>query len=125
MNRVILFGLQDFASLAHFYLRHDGEHEVVAFTVTSNYLPSEPLFEGKPVVPFEELERHFPPDGHHLFAPMSPRGMNRLREGIYRQGKQRGYRFISYVSSRATIFAGTPRSEEHTSELQSLRHLVC
>jgi hypothetical protein len=34
MSRVIVFGLRDFASLAHFYLTHDPEHEVVAFTVT-------------------------------------------------------------------------------------------
>jgi hypothetical protein len=31
MSRVIVFGLRDFASLAHFYLTHDSEHEVVAF----------------------------------------------------------------------------------------------
>jgi sugar O-acyltransferase (sialic acid O-acetyltransferase NeuD family) len=111
MSRVIVFGLRDFASLAHFYLTHDSEHEVVAFTVTEAYMPSDPRFEGKPVVPFEDLERHYPPQENHFFAPMSPHGMNRIREGIYRQGKERGYRFISYVSSRATFFAGTPVGE--------------
>jgi sugar O-acyltransferase (sialic acid O-acetyltransferase NeuD family) len=111
MARVIVFGLQDFASLAHYYLRHDSEHEVVAFTVTRDFLPDEPSFEGKPVVPFEELEREYPPEGFHFFAPMSPRRMNRLREGIYRQAKQRGYRCVSYVSSRATVFPDTPIGE--------------
>jgi acetyltransferase-like isoleucine patch superfamily enzyme len=37
--------------------------------------------------------------------------MNRLREAVYRQGKERGYRFISYISSRATVFTGTPIGE--------------
>ncbi|MGP0061982.1 MAG: acetyltransferase [Isosphaeraceae bacterium] len=111
MARVIVFGLQDFASLAHFYLKHDSEHEVVAFTVTGDYMPSETVFEDRPIVPFEELERRHPPEEFHLFAPLSPRGMNRVREGIYRQGKGRGYRFISYVSSRATVFDGTPIGE--------------
>jgi hypothetical protein len=74
-------------------------------------MPSDPRFEGKPVVPFEDLERHCPPQENHFFAPMSPHGMNRIREGIYRQGKERGCRFISYVSSRATFFAGTPVGE--------------
>jgi hypothetical protein len=41
MARVIVFGLRDYASLAHFYLAHDSEHEVVAFTVTRDYLPEE------------------------------------------------------------------------------------
>ncbi len=111
MNRVIIFGLQDFASLAHFYLREDSEFEVSAFTVSKDYLPAEPVFEGKPVVAFEELEQHFAPQEYHLFAPMSPRGMNRVRAAIYREGKVRGYRFISYVSSRATVFRGTPIGE--------------
>ena len=111
MARVIIFGLLDYASLAHFYLSHDSEHEVVAFTVTNEYLPGEPVFEGKPVVPFEELEKRYPPSEYHFFAPMSPREMNRTREGIYRRAKDRGYQFISYISSRATVFPGTPIGE--------------
>ncbi len=39
MARVIIFGVQDFASLAHYYLEHDSEHEVVAFSVNAEYLP--------------------------------------------------------------------------------------
>ena len=74
-------------------------------------MPSERLFEGKPVVPFEILEARYPPGEYHFFAPLSPRGMNKLRENIYRQGKERGYRYISYVSSRATVFPGTPIGE--------------
>jgi sugar O-acyltransferase (sialic acid O-acetyltransferase NeuD family) len=111
MARVIIFGLLDNASLAHFYLSHDSTHQVVAFTVSGAYLPPEPTFEGKPVVPFEELEQHYPAAEFSLFAPMSPRQMNRLRAEIYRQGKERGYRFLSYVSSRATVFPGTPIGE--------------
>jgi sugar O-acyltransferase (sialic acid O-acetyltransferase NeuD family) len=107
MARVIVFGLRDFAALAHFYLEHDTDHQVVAFTVTGDHVPTERSFEGKPVVPFEELDRRYPPEEFRLFAPMSARGMNRTRESIYRQGKELGYSFISYVSSRATIFAGT------------------
>jgi sugar O-acyltransferase (sialic acid O-acetyltransferase NeuD family) len=111
MARVIIFGLLDNASLAHFYLEHDSEHEVAAFTVTEDYMPAERTFEGKPVVPFEVLDDRFPPEEFLFFAPLSPRGMNRLREKIYRQGKGRGYRFISYVSSRTTVFPGTPIGE--------------
>jgi len=42
---------------------------------------------------------------------MSHRKMNRLREGIYLQIKAKGYPLISYVSSRATVFPGTPIGE--------------
>jgi len=104
MADVVIFGVKDFASLAHFYLRHDSEHRVVAFTVHRDFLPAEREFEGLPVVPLEELETTYPPDRYSAFAPMSHRKMNRLREGIYNELKGRGYQLISYVSSRATTF---------------------
>lgn len=111
MARVIIFGTQDFASLAHFYLRHDSEHEVVAFSVTSDYLPNDKQYEGLPVVPFEEIEKQYEPEDYCFFAPMSHRRMNRLRESIYVQIKEKGYQFISYVSSKATTFPGTTIGE--------------
>jgi sugar O-acyltransferase (sialic acid O-acetyltransferase NeuD family) len=111
MARVIIFGLEDFASLAHFYLRHDSGHEVVAFTVTHDYMPSDPHFQGKPVVALEDLERIYSPQEYRVFAPLSPRKMNRVREGIYQRVKRAGYHFISYVSSRATVFPETPIGE--------------
>ena len=104
MADVVIFGVKDFASLAHFYLRHDSTHRVVAFTVHREFLPQEAEFEGLPIVALEDLEQEFPPSQFGAFAPMSHRKMNRLREGIYNDLKSRGYTLISYVSSRATRF---------------------
>jgi len=111
MADVVIFGTRDFASLAHFYLKNDSLHRVVGFTVHREYLPESGQFEGLPVVPFEELESRFPPHSVSAFAPLSHRRMNRLREEVYRQLKERGYPLISYVSSRATHFPGTPIGE--------------
>ena len=105
MSNVVIFGIQDFASLAHFYFKEDSPHEVVAFTVTQAYMPSEAIFEGLPVVPFEDLEYTYPPSEYVFFAPMSHRKMNKLRESIYMQAEMKGYTLISYVSSRATVFS--------------------
>jgi len=111
MADVVIFGARDFASLAHFYLRHDSPHNVVGFTVHREYLPASGEFEGLPVAAFEELEQRFPPDQVSAFAPLSHRRMNRLREEIYRNLKGRGYPIISYISSRATHFPGTQIGE--------------
>lgn len=108
MAKVIIFGVQDFAQLAHFYLQHDSEHEVVAFSVNEQYLPEEKSFQGLPVVAFENIEQTFAPAEFRFFAPMSPNRMNRLRESIYQQIKKKGYELISYVSSKATLFPGVP-----------------
>lgn len=107
MAKVVIFGIQDFASLAHFYLVHDSEHEVVAFTVDREYMSEDARFEELPVVAFEEVEQAYPPAEFSFFAPMSPRRMNRAREAVYRKAKDKGYGLISYVSSRATTFPGT------------------
>jgi len=111
MADVVIFGTRDFASLAHFYLRHDSPHRVVGFTVHRQYLPESGEFEGLPVVEFEELESRFPPDRVSAFAPVSHRRMNRLREEIYKGFKDLGYSLISYISSRATRFPDTPIGE--------------
>ena len=105
MADVVIFGVKDFASLAHFYLRHDSEHRVVAFTVHREFMPADREFEGLPVVALEDLATSYPPEQVSAFAPMSHRKMNRLRESVYADLKGRGYRLISYVSSRATDFS--------------------
>lgn len=105
-NKVIIFGVLDTAELAHFYLTHDSSYEVVGFTVNEKYL-SEPKFHGLPVVPFEEVENIFSPNDYLFFAPMTGRGMNKNRESVYNAAKAKGYRFISYISSKATIFPET------------------
>lgn len=104
MAKIIIFGTQDFAELAHFYLENDSEHEVVAFCVNEAYLPENKSFKGLPVVPFETVEINFPTTEYQFFAPMSPTQMNRVREKVYHSIKAKGYQLISYISSKATWF---------------------
>lgn len=103
MSKVIIFGLQDFAELAHYYLQSDSPHEVVAFCVHQAYLPEEKSFKGLPVVAFEEVEALYPPGQFSFFAPMAPKKMNTVRQQVYEEILQKGYQMISYISSRATV----------------------
>ena len=103
MAKVVLFGILDTAELAHYYLEHDSEHEVVAFTVNREYI-QELSFRGLPLVAFEDVKTLFPPAEYAFFAPLTARNMNRNREKIYQEAKAKGYSFISYISSKATIF---------------------
>jgi len=107
MKKVIIFGIQDFAELALYYLQHDSPYEVVAFTVNAEFLPVDKFFKGLPVIPFEDIIQHYPPDDFYLFAPMSPQKMNTVRQKVYNEGKLLGYSFISYISTKATIFDNT------------------
>lgn len=105
MANVVVFGVSNWAELAHFYLTHDSPHDVVAFTLDRDYL-KEPEFKGLPVVPFDEVERHYPPDQFRMFIPMSFKKMNHIRAAKYHEAKRRGYDLISYVSSKATTWPG-------------------
>jgi len=103
-NKVVIFGIQDYSELAHFYLENDSPYEVIAFSVNEKFIPSERSFRGLPVVPFESIEQLYPADEFSFFAPMSPKNMNQNRERVYGEIKNKGYKLISYISSKATIF---------------------
>jgi sugar O-acyltransferase (sialic acid O-acetyltransferase NeuD family) len=105
MSKVIVFGISQWAELAHFYLMHDSPHDVVAFTLDHDYI-KEDTYKNLPVVPFESLDKQFPPDEYEMFIPMSFKRMNHLRAEKYSDAKQRGYKLISYVSSKATVWPG-------------------
>ncbi|GHV23737.1 hypothetical protein AGMMS49959_17800 [Planctomycetales bacterium] len=105
MAKVIIFGVSDLAELAHYYLCHDSDHEVAGFTVTQDYLQAE-NFCGLPVTPFEKIEERFAPDEYVMFIPMTGVNQNKTREHFYHAAKNKGYRLISYISSKATVLTG-------------------
>lgn len=104
MADVVIFGLQDYAELAHFYLEHDSPHRVAAFCVDRQYMPAGGRYKGLPVVAFEDVHQTHPPGDFQFFAPMSPKAMNRERERVFGSIKEKGYGMITYVSSKATTF---------------------
>lgn len=107
MKKIIIFGVNDFAELANYYLQTDTKHEVVAFSVSTEFLPESKKFCGLPVIDFDKIEFIFNPEEYYFFAPMSPSKMNRTRELIYSSIKLKGYKCISYISSKATILTNS------------------
>jgi sugar O-acyltransferase (sialic acid O-acetyltransferase NeuD family) len=102
-SKVVLVGDGEFAEIAYQYLTHDSPHRVVAFSAEKNYIKREQLF-GLPVVPFEEVERHYPPDEHQALVAITYTKLNRVRARLYRDVKSKRYSCISYVSSRAFVW---------------------
>lgn len=109
---LVLFGTGQIAELAAFYFAHDSEYKVVAHTVDGAFV-REPSLRGLPVVPFEEIEARFPPQGHALFVAVSYSGMNALRADKFRLARRKGYDLAHYVSSKATVWPGfAPRANQ-------------
>ena len=110
MKPVVIFGTGDIAELAHFYLANDSGFRVEAFTVDGEYLSSSE-FCSLPAVPFEEVERVYPPGQFDMFVALSYAKMNSVRAAKCREAKKKGYRLISYISSKATVWPGFSAGE--------------
>ena len=133
MRQIVLFGTGEIAELADFYFSHDSEYDVVGFTVDEAYL-KDSKFRGRPVVPFERLAETFPPQDYGLFVAVSYSRINDLRAAKVAAAREAGYRLVSYVSSRATVFRGPadqrellhPRGQYHSALCanRSQRHAV-
>ncbi len=102
MDKVIIFGNGQNASLAYASLTHDSPFRVVAFTVDREYVHPGGLM-GLPVIPFEDIEAAFPPASYAMFVAISFRMVNRLRAVKVAEAQARGYTLISHVSSRAIV----------------------
>ncbi len=100
---LILIGDTAFAEIAYEYFTHDSPYEVVAFSVEREYLKKEELF-GLPVVPYEDLPAAFAPGEHFFHAATTYTKANQLRKRFYHEGKERGYRPASYVSSHCFVW---------------------
>ena len=74
----------------------------MAFTVDAAFVSAN-KFCGLPVVPFEEIVNSYPPDRFDFFVALGYSRVNQIRKDKYLAAKSLGYRFASYISSRATL----------------------
>jgi sugar O-acyltransferase (sialic acid O-acetyltransferase NeuD family) len=103
MKKVIIFGTEQLSQLANYYLTETtNQYEVIAFTCHQEFKKTETIF-NKPLIDFETIQQKYPPNEYYLFAPMTGKGLNKLRENIYNEGKEKGYNFITYISKYATV----------------------
>ncbi len=99
-RKVVLYGNGQMATFAQAVLTYDSPHEVVAFTVDDALITDKTIL-GLPVVPFETVERSYPPEDFAAHIAVGFRRVNGVRAEKYCQAKQKGYELITYVSSRA------------------------
>lgn len=106
-KKLVLFGDSAFGEVAYEYFTHDSEYEVVAFTVSRAFLKKESLF-GLPVVPFEDVEKLYPPASHHMHIALVYTQLNRIRKQFYFEAKAKGYTLANYVSTKAFVWRNVP-----------------
>ena len=106
-KKIIVFGVGDLAQICNYYFEIDSKYTVEAFTVDSQYLTSD-FFENKPVIPFDRINKEYPPEKYLIFLSMGYKNLNKLRAEKYDQIKKMGYSFVSYVSSRCSYLSQSP-----------------
>jgi sugar O-acyltransferase (sialic acid O-acetyltransferase NeuD family) len=104
-EKIVIFGTGEIAELADFYFTYDSEFDVAGFSVDEAYIKGNEFCD-RPLVPFERLADEFPPAEFGLFVAISYAKLNGLRAEKVAAGRAQGYRLVSYLSSRATVFPG-------------------
>lgn len=102
-KKLIIAGDSAFAEVAFEMFQHDSEYEVVAFAVSKEYITKQNLF-GLPIIPFEDIEYNYSPTEFEMYIALVYNKLNRNREKLYNNAKQKGYTLANYVSSRAFVW---------------------
>lgn len=102
-KKIVIFGTNDFAELAHYYLTNDSQYEVAGFCLSKEYIGESRSFKDLPIFALEEITELCPASNFSFLVPMAPSKMNQTRKDIYMRIKKLGYEFISYISSKATV----------------------
>ena len=101
---MIIFGTKDLAEMSKFYFETAWEPETIeAFVQDGEYI-KEDTFCKLPIIPFEEIETHFPPEETSFFAPMSGAKMNTIREKVYLRIKEKGYYLPTFIHEKAHVW---------------------
>jgi sugar O-acyltransferase (sialic acid O-acetyltransferase NeuD family) len=100
---LVIVGAGEFAMIANEYFTHDSDFDVQAFSVETAYL-KKPTLEGRPVIPYEDIEAHYPPGECDVFVAIPASQLNRLRRRFYEDLKLKGYQFATYISSHAFVW---------------------
>ncbi len=101
MKQAVIFGTADFAEVARVYLDADSPYRVAAFTVHERFLDRTELL-GLPVVAFETLTQTHPPDQYDIFVALGFGKVNRTRAALVAEAKEKGYKPLTYISSRVS-----------------------
>ena len=101
-EQLIIFGAGDIAQLAHYYFSADSGYRPAAFTVDEAYLKQD-VFCGLPVVPFDGVDRRYPPSEYRFFVALSYSRVNAVRKEKFLAAKALGYRLATFVSPHATV----------------------
>ena len=118
MKPLYLFGTGNIAEVLLNFCRESG-FEVAACTADRAFLTAD-SWNGLPAVPFEDVERLYPPATHALFVALGYQELNALRARKCAEAKALGYTLISYVHPQS----GLPSDCEYGENCFIMNHVM-
>ncbi len=109
-KKVVIIGNTSNARLAKYFFTIDSEYEVAAFSVDKKYI-TDAEFEEIPVVALEDLNLKYPPSDFDAFVAVGYTDMNKIREKLYNECKDKGYKMANYISSHCTYLSQFPTGD--------------
>jgi sugar O-acyltransferase (sialic acid O-acetyltransferase NeuD family) len=106
---LLIYGAGKTASILASYINASGG-SVAAFTVESVYINTDE-FSGRPLIDFECIAEHYPPNAFEIIIAVGYHEMNKQRQRIFNLCKTKGYRLASYVHPSVTYFNSDQISE--------------
>jgi sugar O-acyltransferase (sialic acid O-acetyltransferase NeuD family) len=106
-KKLIIVGNSPNSRLARFFFDTDSEYTVVAYAVNKAYRTNE-MFDDLPNVALEEIEKSYPPSDYCAFVAVGYSKMNKVRESLYNQMKEKNYTLPNYISSRCSFLTREP-----------------
>ncbi len=99
---LVIYGNSQIAEVAFARFSRCPQYTVRGFTVDAALL-DKPSLHGLPVVPFEQVQRFFPPESVYIYVAVGPVQACRVRADRFESARRCGYRFASHVETGAFI----------------------
>ena len=101
-KRLVIVGSGQMAELFLSSFTHSSDYGVAGFAVDREFIKSHQML-GLPLVPFDEVASHFPPESFNAFVAIGPVKNNAIRAARFNELRQMGYRLANYISPRAEV----------------------
>src|SRR5438270_1215597 len=96
MKEIVLYGAGKIAEVLLYFFHHHSPYRVAASTIDRPYVAAE-TWNDLPVVPFDEVERRYPPTKFPMFVALGYQELNALRARKCAEAKAKGYTLLSFV----------------------------
>ncbi len=102
MKKIIIFGNSDFSKMMRYFIEKYTDMIVSAYTADKEYI-KDSEFDNIPLVPFEEISVKYPASEYGILIAAGFKKMNTLRNRVYKQVKEWGYKVEGFIHPKATI----------------------